>query len=526
MAKFIFVTGGIVSGIGKGITTGSIGALFKARGKKISILKIDPYLNTDAGTMNPFQHGEVFVLDDGAETDLDLGHYERLADISLTRESNITSGQIYSRVLEKERQGEFLGQTIQQIPHITNEIKQHLVNLAKNSQADLLITEIGGTVGDIEAEIFFEAIRQFSQEHPGDCAFIHMAKIDYIYPSEEEKTKPTQQSVRTLLSRGINPDILVVRCKTPFSESNRQKIALFCNVKIDNVIPAPNSRSLYSIPLALENNGLGKAICEKLNIKNIRPSLTKWKKLDRLIAKKLPVKKIGLVGKYLNHPDAYISVIEALKHSALANMVELEIIACDSEKIDAQLIGSMDGILVPGGFGIRGIEGKIKAIQIARENNIPFLGLCLGLQCATIEFARHKCGLKNANSTEFNKKNPHPVIDFLPEQIKIKQKGGTMRLGKYPAKIKKDSRVFELYQQATVFERHRHRYEVNPKYHSILTKNGLIFSGISPDGKLIEFIELENHPFFVATQAHPEFKSRPHSPAPLFFGFIRATKKN
>jgi len=524
MAKFIFVTGGIVSGIGKGITTGSIGALFKARGKKIAILKIDPYLNTDAGTMNPFQHGEVFVLDDGAETDLDLGHYERLADISLARESNITSGQIYGRVLEKERQGEFLGQTIQQIPHITNDIKNHLVNLAKNSKADLLITEIGGTVGDIEAEIFLEAIRQFSQEHLGDCAFIHMAKIDYIYPSGEEKTKPTQQSVHTLLSRGINPDILVVRCKTLFSEANRQKIALFCNVKIENIIPAPNSRSLYSIPLALEKNGLGVAICQKLNIKKGRPNLAKWKKLDQLIAKKLPIKKIGLVGKYLDHPDAYISVIEALKHSALANQVSLEIVACDSECIDLDLIKTMDGILVPGGFGIRGIEGKIKAIQYARENNIPFLGLCLGLQCATIEFARHKCNLKNANSTEFNAKTAYPVIDFLPEQVKIKQKGGTMRLGKYPAKIAKHTQVFQLYQQTTIFERHRHRFEVNPKYHQILKKNGLIFSGMSPDKKLVEFIELKNHPFFIATQAHPEFKSRPHSPAPLFYGFIKAIK--
>ncbi|TSC93103.1 MAG: CTP synthase [Candidatus Berkelbacteria bacterium Licking1014_7] len=523
-AKFIFVTGGVVSGIGKGITTGSIGALFRARGKTVSMLKIDPYLNCDAGTMNPFQHGEVFVLDDGAETDLDLGHYERLANVNLTRLSNTTTGQIYQKVLEKERQGDYLGQTIQQIPHITNEIKNHIKQVAKSSKAEIIITEIGGTVGDIEADIFLEAIRQFSQENPQNCAFVHLSKIDYIYPSEEEKTKPTQQSARALLSKGITPNILVVRCKHIFTEANREKIALFCNVSKENIIPAPNVSNLYDIPLILENQGLGKIIEKTLLIKPKKPNLKYWKKITKITSLDLPEIKIGIIGKYLNHPDAYISVIEALRHSGIKHKVRINIVPIDSENLNTKLLQRVGGILVPGGFGIRGIEGKISAIQYARENNVPFLGLCLGLQCAIIEFARNVCGLMQANSTEFSPQTPHPVIDYLPNQIKIKQKGATMRLGKYPAQIKKDSLVYSLYKTPTVWERHRHRYEVNPKYHKILQENGLIFSGLSPDKKLVEFIELKNHPFFIATQAHPEFKSRPFTPAPLFSGFIANAK--
>ncbi|KKP88687.1 MAG: CTP synthase [Berkelbacteria bacterium GW2011_GWA2_35_9] len=526
MTKYIFVTGGVVSGIGKGITVASLGVLLKARGFKIGLLKLDPYLNIDAGTMNPFQHGEVFVTDDGAETDLDLGHYERFTDENLTKNSNSTTGQIYSAVLDKERTGEYLGATIQIIPHITNEIISRIKKVARKK--DVVIVEIGGTVGDIESEPFIEAIRQFKRSVGREnICFVHTTKIDYIYPSEEPKTKPTQQSVSMLRSRGIQPDILVVRSKNGFSKSMKDKIALFCDVEESAIIPAPNAGSLYQIPLNLEKNNLAIKVLEKLNLKNRQPNLAQWENIKNQIENTKKEIRIGLVGKYTDNPDAYISVVESLKHTGISNLVDVKVIPIDSEKIDFVKLGKLSGIVVPGGFGIRGIEGKLKAIKFARENKTPFLGLCLGLQCAVIEFARNVCDLKKASSTEFNSQTPHPVIDILPEQIKVEKKGGSMRLGSYKALIKKGSIVAEIYQNQIVYERHRHRYEVNPKYHKILKEKGLILSGLSPNKKLVEFIELSQtvHPYFVATQAHPEFKSRPFRPAPLFDGLIKSALK-
>jgi len=523
MTKYIFVTGGVVSGIGKGITVASLGALLKARGFKIGLLKLDPYLNIDAGTMNTFQHGEVFVTDDGAETDLDLGHYERFTDENLTRNSNSTTGQIYSAVLDKERTGEYLGATIQIIPHITNEIISRIKKVAQKK--DVAIVEIGGTVGDIESEPFIEAIRQFKRRVGREnVCFVHTTKIDYIYPSEEPKTKPTQQSVTMLRSRGIQPDILVVRSKNGFSKAMKDKIALFCDVEESAVIPAPNANSLYQIPLNLEKNNLAVKVLEKLNLKNRKPNLTQWEKIKSQIENTKNEIQIGLVGKYTDNPDAYISVVESLKHAGISNLVNVKVIPIDSEKIDYKKLKKLSGIVVPGGFGIRGIEGKLKAIQFAREKKIPFLGLCLGLQCTVIEFARNICGLKKASSTEFSPKTPYPVIDILPEQIKIKKKGGSMRLGSYKALIKKNSLISTIYNKTIIYERHRHRYEVNPKYHKILKEKGLVLSGLSPNKKLVEFIELSKnvHPYFVATQAHPEFKSRPFYPAPLFERLIKA----
>lgn len=522
------MTGGVVSGIGKGITVASLGALLKARGLSFGIIKLDPYLNVDAGTMNPFQHGEVFVTEDGAETDLDLGHYERFTDLALSQDSNATTGRIYRNVFDAERRGDYLGKTVQLIPHITNEIKKAIKKVGEGQ--DLVIAEIGGTVGDIEAEVFVEAIRQFRRDvGVNNVCYIHVTKIDYIYPSDEPKTKPTQQAVALLRARGIQPNILVVRSKNGFSKEMREKIALFCDVGGEDVIPAPNAGSLYDIPLNLEREGLGKRVCKHLHRKNKRPDLGIWQRLVKKVHSPVHEVAIGMVGKYVDNPDAYLSVFEALYHAGIANNAKVSIVAIDSEDITLANVKSklkgINGIVVPGGFGSRGIEGKIGAISYARKNKIPFLGLCLGLQCAVIEYARDVCRLKDANSTEFNKKTPHPVIDILPEQIDVDKKGGTMRLGKFEAIIKNDSLVGKLYQCATVFERHRHRYEINPEYHQTLTEKGLIFSGLSPDKTLVEFIELsqQEHPFFVATQAHPEFKSRPFKPAPLFDGLIRAT---
>lgn len=527
MTKYIFVTGGVVSGIGKGITVASLGVLLKARGYKIGLLKLDPYLNVDAGTMNPFQHGEVFVTDDGAETDLDLGHYERFTDENLTHDSNSTTGQIYSTVLEKERTGEYLGATIQIIPHITNEIISRIRKVSKNK--DIAIVEIGGTVGDIESEPFIESIRQFKRSVGREnVCFVHTTKIDYIYPSDEPKTKPTQQSVAMLRSRGIQPDILVVRSKNGFTKNMKDKIALFCDVEDSAVIPAPNADSLYQIPLNLENNNLAVKVLEKLNLKNKKPNLVQWNRIIDRLEKTNKEIYIGLVGKYTDNPDAYISVVESLKHAGISNLVDVKVVPIDSEKINFEKLTKLSGIVVPGGFGIRGIEGKLEAIRYARENKISFLGLCLGLQCAVIEFARNVCGLSGASSTEFDPKTPHPVIDILPDQKKVEKKGGSMRLGKYQAILKKSSYVSQIYQSKNVFERHRHRYEVNPKYHKTLKDNGLVLSGLSKNKKLVEFIEFSKdiHPFFIATQAHPEFKSRPFRPAPLFDWLIRSAIKN
>ena len=545
MSKFIFVTGGIVSGIGKGITVASLGLLLKSRGLKVIPVKIDPYLNQDAGTMNPFQHGEVFVTDDGAETDLDLGHYERFIDQNLTQASNFTTGAVYQTVTAQERVGEFLGNTIQIIPHVTDEIKKRIKNASKG--VDVVLVEIGGTVGDIEALPFIEAIRQLKQEiNPSDFLCIHVVKIDYVYPSDEAKTKPIQQSVQMLRGLGLQPDFLICRCKRAISQEIRAKIALFTSVRQERIIQAIDAGSLYQIPINLEKEKLGTQICQFFGWKNKKVNLSQWQKIIGKIENPKATIRVAMVGKYLHHPDAYLSVVEALKHAAIQNLAKIEIIPVDSEKNNLQaVLKKIDAIVVPGGFGIRGIEGKITAIKYARENKIPFLGLCLGLQCAVIEFGRDVCRLKGANSTEFNPKTKYPIIDYLPEQRHIAKKGGTMRLGQYPAKLKPGSLAARLYfpslshvsRLQSIFERHRHRYEVNPKYHQILQKNGLIFSGISPNNfvfsrfarnkKLVEIIELPQkiHPYFIATQAHPEFKSRPNRAHPLFDGLIKTALK-
>lgn len=530
--KYIFVTGGIVSGIGKGTTVASLGRLFLSRGKEVALVKIDPYLNRDAGTMNPFQHGEVFVTEDGTETDLDLGHYERFLNKNLNRLSNFTTGTVFEAVTKQERQGVFLGKTIQIIPHITDEIKRRIKEAGRANKADLVICEIGGTVGDIEGLPFIEAIRQIKKDVGAEnVAYIHVVKIDYVYPSDEAKTKPIQHSVQTLRGLGIQPDLLITRCKENISKEAKEKIALFCDVPLEYIIEAPNVSSIYEIPLILEANGLGKAVEKILNLPAQKPELKKWSEIiERL---KNPQKEvvIALVGKYLDHPDAYLSVVEALYHGGIANQVKIKLKAIDSEKIKendlSELFQGVNGVVVPGGFGIRGIEGKVEAIRYARENKIPFLGLCLGLQTAVIEYARHKAGLLGANSTEFDPITLHPVIALLPEQKKIKKMGGTMRLGSYPAYLKPDSLVANLYQNEIVSERHRHRFEVNPAYHKVLSQNGLIFSGTSKDEHLVEFIELDRkyHPFFAATQAHPEFKSRPDNAHPLFKGLVAAALK-
>lgn len=545
MTRTIFITGGIVSGLGKGITSASLGALLKARGFSVIPQKMDPYLNVDAGTMNPFQHGEVFVTDDGAETDLDLGHYERFLDVNVSKLSNFTTGSVYEAVTEQERQGAYLGKTIQIIPHVTDEIQRRIRLLAEKEKPDFQIVEVGGTVGDIEALPYLEAVRQYAGLQGRNAIFIHVVKIDYIYPSDEAKTKPIQHSVERLRSYGISPDILIVRCKRPFGEDIKQKLALFCGVTEKQIIPAVDAPSLYDIPLNMEKEGLAKVVLAISGVKQRKPDLTALQYIAKHNRTNKDGIRVGLVGKYTDLSDAYLSVIEATKHAGIANKVKVEIIPVDSEKLSMTLLKTMDAIIVPGGFGNRGIEGKIKAIQWARENNIPFLGICLGLQCATIEIARHLAGIEDATSEEFNKDTANPVIAFLPDQVNITRKGGTMRLGAYEAVMDPSSRIARLYSWwndkhalnipalaevddlkpvKKTFERHRHRYEVNPKYHKQLQKAGVVFAGMSPDGTLVEFIELskEVHPYFVATQAHPEFKSRPYKAHPLFAGLIRA----
>lgn len=541
--KTIFITGGIVSGLGKGITAASLGTLLKARGFSVEPLKMDPYLNVDAGTMNPFQHGEVFVTDDGAETDLDLGHYERFLDMSASKLSNFTTGAIYQSVTEEERKGTYLGKTIQVIPHVTDEIQRRISLLAHKKKPDFEIVEVGGTVGDIEALPYLEAVRQFSSRQPRECLFVHVVKLDYLYPSNEIKTKPIQQSVALLRSFGITPNILIVRAKEAIQPEVKQKIAQFCGVHESQIISAIDARSLYDIPLSMEREGLSRTVLRLFDVDALEPDLARLETIAERTRITQPILRIGLVGKYTNLSDAYISVIEAAKHGAIANKVKVEIVPVDSEHLSIALLRTVDGIIVPGGFGSRGVEGKIRAIRWAREHGIPFLGICLGLQCAVIEIARDMANLENANSEEFDESTPHPVIAFLPDQVGVERKGGTMRLGTFDARLetslisklyrwgKSDALDFPSFQELndlkplkSVQERHRHRYEVNPNYHKALRDAGLVIAGTSPDGSLVEFVELPlaTHPYFVATQAHPEFKSRPTKAHPLFAGLIRA----
>ena len=524
--KYIFVTGGVVSGLGKGITAASLGRLLKNRGYKVTAQKFDPYINVDPGTMNPHEHGEVFVTDDGAETDLDLGHYERFIDENLTKNSSITTGKIYSEVIEKERKGDYLGKTVQVIPHITNQIKEKVYNY-NNTNIDIVITEIGGTVGDIESLPFLEAIRQIGiEQNDNDVAYIHVTLLPFISGSNELKSKPTQHSVKELQRLGINPDILVCRSDTEIPETMKEKMALFCNVRKDNIIENKTVENLYEVPLMLESEGLANAVCKKLNLKNKIPNNLEWEKLiDKIKNIKDKNVNVAIVGKYIDLEDSYLSVIESIKHGGFVNNTKVNIELVDCEKITSSnaknILKKFNGIIVPGGFGNRGIEGKIETIKYARENDIPFLGICLGMQMAVVEFARNVLGLKDANSEEFNMKSKNKVIHIMEDQKNITQKGGTMRLGVYPCKIKKNTLAYKIYKQELIFERHRHRYEFNNDYKELFEENGLICSGTSPDGNLVEIIELPRNKFFIAGQFHPEFKSRPDKPAPLFSNFIK-----
>nr|WP_307991919.1 CTP synthase [uncultured Niameybacter sp.] len=532
MTKYIFVTGGVVSGLGKGITAASLGRLLKARGLKVTIQKFDPYINIDPGTISPYQHGEVFVTEDGAETDLDLGHYERFIDENLNKYSNVTTGKVYWSVLNKERKGDYLGATVQVIPHITNMIKECVYRVGKiGEQRDVVITEIGGTVGDIESLPFLEAIRQVASEVGHEnVLYIHVTLIPYLAKSGEMKTKPTQHSVKELLSIGIQPDIIVCRTQQEMSEEMKRKIALFCNVDIGCVIQNLDAKTLYEIPLMLEKENLANIVCKKLNITCQEPNLSEWENLVKREENKDKTVQIALVGKYVELHDAYISIVEALKHGGIANGVEVKIKWVDAEKLNAQnieeILKDSNGILVPGGFGDRGIEGKIFAVHYARTQKVPFLGICLGMQCAVIEFARHVAGLEGAHSSEIIPQTPYPVIDLMLEQKGIEDLGGTMRLGVYPCKLKKGTLSYKAYNKKCIEERHRHRYEFNNKFRELLEQNGLIIAGTSADEKLVEIVELSDHPWFVAVQFHPEFLSRPNRPHPLFLHFVEASSKN
>jgi len=531
MAKYIFVTGGVVSSLGKGITAASLGRLLKSRGIKVTIQKFDPYINIDPGTMSPYQHGEVFVTDDGAETDLDLGHYERFIDINLSKHSNITTGKVYWSVLSKERRGEYLGSTVQVIPHITNEIKQRVYDVAKTDGADVVITEIGGTVGDIESQPFLEAIRQVKKEvGKNDVLYIHVTLLPYISAAGELKTKPTQHSVKELRSIGIQPDILVCRTEKTISKEMKEKIALFCDVDADAVIENRTASTIYEVPLMMQNEGLDRIVLRKLNMPQSPAAMDEWEKMVYKINNPKKKVKIAVVGKYVELPDAYISVTEALHHGGIASDAQVKIHWVNAEQIEDpetdldEVFVGCKGILVPGGFGNRGIEGKIKAIQYAREHKLPFLGLCLGMQCAVIEFARHVCGMTDAHSTEFDPDTKHPVIALMESQQGIVDKGGTMRLGSYPCKVTNGTHTQEEYGANLVNERHRHRFEFNNEFRAALQAKGLVIAGTLPDDSLVEIVELkkEDHPWFVASQFHPEFKSRPNNPHPLFRGFVRA----
>lgn len=534
--KYIFVTGGVVSSLGKGITAASLGRLLKSRGYRVTIQKFDPYINIDPGTMSPYQHGEVFVTDDGAETDLDLGHYERFIDINLSKNSNTTTGKIYQSVINKERRGDYLGGTVQVIPHITNEIKERVFRVGQQDNADFVITEIGGTVGDIESLPFLEAIRQVKKDvGKNDVLYIHVTLVPYISAAGELKTKPTQHSVKELRSIGISPDIIVCRSEKPISKEMREKMAMFCDVDPDAVIQNLTARSIYEVPMLMEEQGLDTIVLRKLEMEDKPKDMQGWHDMVARILKKYNKKvTIAVVGKYVALQDAYISITESLRHAAVANETELDIHWVNAEEIEAddtdmdKVMAGVDGILVPGGFGNRGIEGKIKAIQYAREHKIPFFGICLGMQCAVIEFARHVCGMADANSSEFNPNSAHPVIDLMPEQIDVEDLGGTMRLGLYPCKVYPDTLTSKAYNAELIYERHRHRYEFNNAFREEIVGKGLVLGGTLPNGRLVEIVELpeSEHPWFLGAQFHPEFKSRPTNPHPLFREFVGAAVKH
>ena len=527
MTKYIFVTGGVVSSIGKGITTASLGRLLRNRGFKVTVLKLDPYINVDAGTMNPYQHGEVFVTDDGAETDLDLGHYERFIDVNLTRHSSVTTGSVYSEVIAKERRGDYLGGCVQMIPHVTNEIKERIRLVGEEAQAEVVIAEIGGTVGDIEGQIFVEALRQFRKEAGGgNTLYLHVTLIPDVGPWGEIKTKPTQHSVMKLREMGIQPDILICRTKRPLSPEHREKISLFCDVDLDAVIESLDVSTIYEAPLRFEESGLAELVTKRLHLPERKVNLTEWEEIVKRIKEPSGEVNVAIVGKYTDNGDAYISIAESLKHGGIANDARVNIVWIDSETLEtenyAEQLNSMDGIIVAGGFGARGVEGKINAVRYARESGTPYLGLCYGMQMAVIEFVRNKCGLPTAHSEEVDPNTPHPVIHILPEQKNIQDKGASMRLGSYKCHIIAGSLAEKLYNESTINERHRHRYELNNDYRELLHKNGMVCSGISPDYRLVEMVEIPSHPYFIATQFHPEFKSRPNRAHPLFRGLIAA----
>ena len=528
MTKYIFVTGGVVSGLGKGITAASLGRLLKARGLKVAAQKLDPYINVDPGTMSPYQHGEVYVTEDGAETDLDLGHYERFIDEDLNKYSNLTTGKVYWNVLNKERRGEYLGSTVQVIPHITNEIKDFVYRVGKKTAADVVITEIGGTIGDIESQPFLEAVRQISLEVGRENSlFIHVTLVPFLKGSDEHKSKPTQHSVKELQGMGIAPDIIVLRCDEPLEEAIFRKISLFCNVKPDCVIENITLPNLYEAPLMLEKSNFSAVVCRELGLNAPEPDLREWTQMVQRIKARPYSVDIGLVGKYVGLHDAYLSVAEALRHAGYFHNTHIKIHWIDSEKITEEnveeTLSGLDGILVPGGFGNRGVEGMILAAKYARENKLPYLGICLGMQIAVIEYARNVAGIRDANSGEFDEQCRHKIIDFMPGQSEDIDKGGTLRLGAYPCQIKAGTTMERCYGSQSITERHRHRYEFNNEYRDLVQKNGLVLSGLSPDGRLVETVELSDRPFYVGVQYHPEFKSRPNRPHPLFKGFVGAS---
>ena len=525
MTKYIFVTGGVVSGLGKGITSASLGNLLKARGLSIVNQKLDPYINVDPDTMNPFQHGEVFVTEDGATTDLDLGHYERFTGVNLRKDANVTTGSIYRKVIERERKGDYLGATVQVIPHITDEIKRRIKGIS--NEVDVQITEIGGTVGDIEILPFLEAARQIRKEFGQEnVMFVHVTLVPFIGPSTELKTKPTQHSVSMLRSYGISPDLIVLRSEQELTDEIKSKVSLFCDVSFENVINAPDLDDIYDVPIKMYEEGLDAAVDKRLALNSDSPDLSRWNEMLSLKKGVNKNVKIAILGKYFGLPDSYMSVVEALKHSCLQNKVNLDLVWIDADNYEIEDLKNLNGVVVPGGFGYRGIEGKIGAIEYLRKNKIPFLGICLGLQCAVIEFARNVCGISDANSTEFSQTTKNPVIDLLPNQdLEADDVGASMRLGTYPCKIQPDTMAKDIYNNEIIYERHRHRYEVNNKFRNELESKGLVFSGLSPDEDLVEMIELKDHPYFVASQFHPEFKSRPWDPAPMFNSFIAASKE-